>query len=97
MEGAMDISFIRFRNQMASIFCAGAIAFSFGLYAQVPATQNPENQQGEPALSGNADTRMTATVSDAVLQFKTGDAVQIAVFPDSMGFPGGIYAIDTAT
>jgi protein involved in polysaccharide export with SLBB domain len=95
MEVAMDISFFRFRNQIASVFCAGAFAFSVGIYAQEPATQNPENQQGEPALSGNADTRMTATVPDAVLQFKTGDAVQIAVFPDSMGFPGGIYAIDS--
>ena len=34
---------------------------------------------------------MTAAVSDAVLQFKTGDAVRIIVYPDSMGFPGGIY------
>ena len=96
MEGIMNISFFHIRNQITKIFCAGAIVFSFGLYAQEPSSQNPQNRPGETAaLSGNPADMNSTTVSDAVLQFKTGDAVRIMVFPDSMGFPGGIYPIDS--
>jgi protein involved in polysaccharide export with SLBB domain len=82
MEGCIIMRFFHIRNQIAHVFCIGAIVFSFGLYAQ---------DQEAGASTGTS----SATVSDAVLQFKTGDAVRIMVFPDSMGFPGGVYPIDS--
>lgn len=81
--------------RITSAICISIFTLSFGLYAQDLAPRNTENQPGEPALSTNTGTAMTATVSDAVQQFKTGDAVRIIVYPDSMGFPGGIYPIDS--
>ena len=95
MENAMNHLLFCSRIRIISAISVSIFAFAYGLYAQEPAAQNPENQPGEPALSENTGTAMTAGVSDAVLQFKTGDAVRIIVYPDSMGFPGGIYPIDS--
>jgi protein involved in polysaccharide export with SLBB domain len=95
MENTMNHLLFRSRIRIISAISVIVFVFSLGLYAQEPAAKNPENQRDEPALSENTGTAMTAGVSDAVLQFRTGDAVRVIVYPDSMGFPGGTYPIDS--
>jgi protein involved in polysaccharide export with SLBB domain len=95
MENPMNHRLFHSRLRIISVITVIVFFLSSGLCAQVPASKNPEIQPGEPALSTNTGTAMTSAVSDAVQQFKTGDAVRIIVYPDSMGFPGGIYPIDS--
>lgn len=61
-----------------------------GISAQT--TQDKGNTSAEPV------TRQNSAVSDApnaALKFQHGDAIRIIAYPDSGGFPSGVYPIDS--
>ncbi|MBN2037592.1 MAG: polysaccharide biosynthesis/export family protein [Chitinispirillaceae bacterium] len=83
------------RHGNAFFLFVSLLSLSTGNYAQTQQSPDIEHQPAQAVAPKSLDAVPSAALPDAALRFQAGDGIRIIAYPDSAGFPSGVYAIDS--